>query len=155
MLHVTGARAQITQDQVIAVYLYNFLSFVTWEDSSPYDICVYKDNKIIENLHKIKWEQTVHIDFNIREIKSHNSINNCNILFLGDIDKSDAEDIINATRNTSSLTVSSFHDFLKLGGIVEFKVFSDRIQLSINNTKANKYGIKISSRLLKICDEVR
>jgi hypothetical protein len=52
------------------------------------------------------------------------------------------------------LTISDTPGFVQAGGIIELKLRAGRIRFDINQGAARQVGLKLSSQLLKLADEV-
>jgi hypothetical protein len=55
---------------------------------------------------------------------------------------------------TTFLTISDTPGFVQAGGIIELKLRAGRIRFDINQGAARQVGLKLSSQLLKLADEV-
>jgi hypothetical protein len=78
----------------------------------------------------------------------------CNILFVGRGQAGRADQLLAAVRNSHVLTVGDSTDFLARGGVVTFVTEGDRVRFDVNVTEAQKAGLRISSRLLRVARRV-
>jgi hypothetical protein len=74
----------------------------------------------------------------------------CQILFIASSQDKQSRQIIDTLRNTSVLTVGESEGFLERGGIINFVLQDDRVQLQVNHKAATQAGLHISSRLLSV-----
>ena len=74
--------AKTSQEELQAVYLYNFLSYVTWNDSAQKTICVYKNKHMLSLLKSIQNKKKDMHEFNVQGLKNLERTNNCNIIYL-------------------------------------------------------------------------
>ena len=90
----------------------------------------------------------------IVQVKSTQDIMKSHMLFLSSSEKSRYPEIINMVKESGTLTVSDTPEFLKMGGMVNFIIIDKMVRFNINLNAAEKEGLKISSRLLKIATVV-
>ena len=57
-------------------------------------------------------------------------------------------------RGKKMLTISDCDEFISSGGIIELFLIGSRVRFSINKTVADKEGLMISSRLLKLAEVI-
>jgi len=78
----------------------------------------------------------------------------CHILFVSASEKDRLAEILNAVETLPILTVADMGEFASSGGIVALKEVKDRSRLEINVGAADKAGVKLSSKLLRLADTV-
>ncbi len=143
--------------KVKAVFIYNFIHFIDWPQSTyeySYDEFVigiiggdpfgtYIDEAVAgERIksHRIK----------VQRYKSVEEIKKCHILFINTHDPEETKKILDFTAKRHILTVSDTPNFIRWGGMVRFFTVEDKIRLEINNTLARARELKISSKLLRV-----
>jgi len=70
------------------------------------------------------------------------------------INEDDIKDILVSLSKKHILTISDVDSFIEVGGIVQFVTVGRKIKFKINNKSAQKAGIKISSKLLRLAIKV-
>lgn len=146
--------AEVTESQIKAVYLYNFLSFVTWETDETIRICVVGNKEVSNLLKQIRDQQSSPIGFTVDSYKNVKDTSDCHIAFLDYSEKKQLELFITDNIDSRSLTVSDLPGFSQKGGVIEFVKKDNNLKLQINIAHAKKKNIKISSRLLKVSEVV-
>lgn len=157
---------KVAQEQLKAVYLYNFLQFVTWPDgkappdsTSPKVIGLIGDpnlsatfDELLANLNKNK-KKPILIK-NYGNYKNGMEFSACHILFVGASEKHNFEKIIASLKHAPVLTVGDDNLFLSAGGIIALEEEQNRLRFRINRKEATAAGLHLSSQLLKTAIDV-
>jgi hypothetical protein len=147
-----GAQNVSLEYQVKAAYLFNFAKFVEWPASafagqSPLTICVAGSNPFGAALGDLVKGETVHgRPIVARVVDGAGSL--CHVLFVPR-----GEQLASFVRSGSKapvLTVGETADFLEQGGIVSFVLEEGRVRFEMSPEAANRHGLMISSRLLRL-----
>jgi hypothetical protein len=146
---------QFNEDEVKAVYLFNFAKFVNWtnnQNNGNFIIGVYSKDPMAEILKQIATEKN---KFNqywiINDYTKPEEINNCNILYISGIKHSELQKILLISKNLKILTVGDNIDgFCESGGIINFQPKESSKPFEINNEAANMIYLKISPKLLNL-----
>ncbi|MDH3444645.1 MAG: YfiR family protein, partial [Deltaproteobacteria bacterium] len=86
----------------------------------------------------------------VRRITQALRDNSCQIVFVSVSEESRYAQIIEAMKTLPILTVGEESNFIRAGGMISFVIEDNRIRFEINLSPAEKAGIKISSKLLKL-----
>lgn len=156
-----GAQSKaIDEYRIKAAFLYNFAKFVEWPAGSfknaadPIAICV------LGNPFGGRLEDTVNgkqIDERrliVREISDVAEAAGCHILFVAS-EKKRTADLLGHVRARPVLTVGEAANFAASGGVIGFKLESDRVRLEINLFAADRARLRISSKLLGLAAIVK
>ena len=151
------SRAQSpTENEVKAVFIYNFLNFIEWPPSSfekPSDAFVIgvAGDESFHNLLKqvVAGEKYQNHAIELRTINEGSQARECHLVY---VEKTHAkhDEILNATSNVSVLTVGNSNEFLATGGVIRFFVQDNKVKLEINAKAAKTNDLKISSKLLRL-----
>lgn len=150
--------ASPTQDEVEAVYLYNFAKFVTWPPTQKSDVlnlCVLGKDPFGASLDQIVDDEKIdgrHLA--VRRLRDENSVQDCAILFIGEPESSHLDRDLSAVAHLPILTVSDIPGFMQAGGTIQFVVQDNRVRFQVNLNAARKCGIALSSQLLKVATKV-
>lgn len=151
------AQRSPAEEQVKAVFIYNFTKFIDWPANSfnhpepAFVIGVVGNQSISPFLQEaIAGELAAGRPILIKHFASAREIKNCHILYIGSEDPDRVKAIIAQTQNQSILTVSDSPNFLRWGGMVRFYTEKGKIRLEINSDAAKSAGIRISSKLLSV-----
>jgi len=144
---------------VKAAFLYNFTKFIAWPNpaapTDPFRLCVISDDALRRALERTIDGESV----NGRPLQSlvprtPEEARDCQLLFLGRADGDRETRLLAAVRDLPVLTVSDTTDFARRGGGIEFVRENNRLRFDVNVPGAERAGIKVSSRLLKVARRV-
>jgi hypothetical protein len=145
--------------QVEAAFLYHFASFVTWPpeafpgENTPITIGVMGEETFSTELENTIRNKSVNgrelkvlrLDFKASEDARH-----CHILFIGTSDRKRVNEILDALKGASVLTVGKMERFTQSSGIINFVHEGKKIRFEINDEAAKRAGLKISAKLLSL-----
>lgn len=161
-LPTSGETQSPTEYQVKAAFLYNFARFVEWtpkafhDVNSPFAFCVLGEDPFGPDLERTISGKTVNArEIVVRRLKGIPGLENCHILFIGTSESGRITQVLHALKNTAVLTVGETEGFLRGGGIISFFVEDNKIRFEINVDNAERSGLKISSRLLKLAKVIK
>lgn len=86
--------------------------------------------------------------------KRVDALRGCHLLFFCNSERDSTAEIIKTLKDAPILTVGETSDFLKQGGIIKFVVDKKKIQFEVNMTAAEKTGLNIRSKLLRLAKKV-
>jgi hypothetical protein len=90
----------------------------------------------------------------VKDIDNIAQVSPNSLLIVGKINDNDIKDILISLSKKHILTISDVDSFIEVGGIVQFVTVGRKIKFKINNKSAQKAGIKISSKLLRLAIKV-
>jgi len=79
----------------------------------------------------------------------------CHILFIASAQNARVDEIIQALKHTSVLTIAETRGFAKRGGIINFTLEDATVHFEVNADAARQAGLNISSRLLSLANIVQ
>ncbi|MDP2106172.1 MAG: YfiR family protein, partial [Desulfobulbaceae bacterium] len=156
-----GGVYSVEQDQIKAVYLYNFLHVVNWpEDRKPTEVSPAMVigvlgtsllsaalDDLAESVRKRKGTPLTVVHFGI--FKEGMDLSGCRIVFVSDSEKKNFTKITSSLKHASVLTVADSEDFLAAGGMIALVERYNRVRYRINRHAASEAGLRLSSQLLK------
>ena len=153
-----GAQETLEVD-VKAAFLYNFTKFVAWPTPSaptePLRLCVVSDDALRRSLERtIEGETIDGRRLESRVPSTPEEARSCHVLFVGQPDTDRDARLLAAVKDLPVLTVSDSNDFARRGGGIEFVRENSRLRFDVNVPGAERAGIKVSSRLLKVARRV-
>jgi len=156
----SASAAQFSADEVKAVYLFNFTSFITWPEdafkkpSDPFTYCSFGNKgAVTKPLGEILLGEKVdERAVKFKTITKISDIKGCQVLYIDQLQHTNTEEILRKTKVMPILTVSDMNGFAKQGGAVEFSTKGGRIKLLINVSKIKDARLNVSSKLLRIAD---
>ncbi|MFD2229197.1 YfiR family protein [Alkalimarinus sediminis] len=145
-----------SENEIKAVYLYNFIKFITWPQESASEninICIYGDNPFgaqTEKLSTLKARnrplQIIYPDKTDRP--------DCSVVFISPSEEKFADELLNRINDHPVLTVSDIENFTNKGGVIGFIKLGNVVKFDINLKKARASNIQISSKLLELANQV-
>jgi hypothetical protein len=164
MMGVLSSRVQAQASgeyQVKAAFLYNFLKFVDWpaqsfaNDSSPFIIGVVGNDTFNSTIDQAVSGKTANgRPIVIKRFASSKALTYCHILFISPSERDRFRQILGTT-GSGVLTVSETDGFTQIGGIVNFTLVDSKVRFEINQSAAERAGLKISAKLLSLARVVR
>lgn len=151
--------AAVPADKVKAGYIYQFLQFVSWPESSSsgetsINICVLGNDPIANELEPLNMTRVGQQNLKIRTAENIQDTLDCNILYISEASNWSLKDLLTHIDNKPVLTVSSLPDFAGNGGIIGFVIKNDKIRLEINRTPAHRSNIQLNAKLLEVASVV-
>ncbi len=146
---------------VKAAFLYNFAKFVEWPPDAlgspeePMEICVFGDDPFGESLDAVVRGETLNgRRLVVRRTRSLADLRDCQAVFLPGAERSRLAEALATLRGASVLTVGEVDGFLSQGGMIRFVLDQGRVRFEINQEAAERGGLKLSSKLLRLARAV-
>ena len=159
MLRASAAAEQPLENEVKAVFLYNFAKYVDWPaatqgSSATIRLCVPANPPFLALVREAVRDEIVNgRPLTAMGLDGLDSARECDILFVGTAGSPDATAWINAVRGRQTLTVGEGR--LVDGLVIAFVRDQDRLRFDINRAAAAKQQLSISSRLLGLARRVQ
>jgi uncharacterized protein DUF4154 len=155
-MHGVQAADAPTENQVQAVFLYNFSRFVEWPaqtfaaPNDPFVIGILGNDPFGARLDEaVRNEQINGHPLSVRRFRDIAQVENCQILFVDRSETAHLGQILAALDHRSTLTVSQADGAAQRGVMIQFATENNRIRLRINVDSARASGLTISSKLLR------
>jgi hypothetical protein len=143
---------------VKAAFLLNFTRFVEWPASArgePLRVCVFRADPFGGALRQtLEGEHAHGRPLTSALIGSPADLTACDVVFVPESESGQAPDVLRALRGHAVLTIGESPEFLQHGGIFNFVVERDRVRFDINAAAADRSGLRISSKLLRLARQV-
>lgn len=147
--------------EVKAAFLLHFSRFVEWPASAfaapdaPLYICVLGDDPFGPSLEDIVRDERVDgHPLAVERYRVGGDVDRCHILFVGRSAGPQQRRILDQVQGKSILTVSDEEEFTRRGGVIGFVTVNGKVRLQVNRSSAQRADLRISSRLLRLADEV-
>lgn len=152
------ATMQATRPVVKAAFLLNFVKFTEWPalpDKAPLSVCVAGDDEVAGALAATLDRQVVagH-PLTLRRLSAREGWQSCQLLFVGEGEFRGWSGELEAIEKLPVLTVSDAAGFARGSGIIELFIQDNRMRFAINVGAAERAGLRLSSRLLKLAQVV-
>ncbi len=146
--------------QVKASYLYNFVRFIDWPEpvrrgAKEFLICLLGEDRFGSALDVFQGEAVAGVPMAVKRYKELKELPRCDVVFVAASQAKDQRQIIQSLVGKNALTVGESPGFTENGGMINLVQVSGKIHFAINQSAAEREGLKISSRLLALAKEVR
>jgi hypothetical protein len=146
------------EDDVKAVFLFNFAKYVDWPQAAPggsasIRICVPANEPFLALVRQAVQDEVVNgRPLTATSLDGLDDARECDIIYVGGAKTPDAADWIGAVRGRPTLTVGD-GDIVD-GLVIAFVRDKDRLRFDINRPAASRQKLTISSRLLGLARRV-
>jgi hypothetical protein len=139
---------------VKAAFLFNFAKFAEWPTlriGAPIIVCIIGDEEIAAALAgTVRGQNISGHPVDVSRPADTASRRACQLLFIADVAMRRSADGLDDVRTMPVLTVSDRKGFSDAGGIIELFVENERMRFAINTDAADRAGLRLSSRLLRL-----
>jgi hypothetical protein len=144
------------ESTVEAAFLYNFALFTEWPDlpASEFRICVQGSGPVLAALESVKKKQIKEHPINIMNISSAAQVESCQVLFVGRSEHASIGKLARQIGNTPVLVVAEEDGYDPKNVIILLVAQQGRIGFKINRTAAQANSLTVSSKLLKLAQEI-
>lgn len=150
-----AAVSSVSEYDVKATFLFNFLKFASWPPSAlapgaPIEVCILGDSAIASSLEVFRGQLVDGHRLEVRPVVDPYDLRFCHAAFIGEREGHRAATALTTLDGASVLTIGEQDDFLDRGGIINFISESSRIRFDINQEAAERVKVKISAHLLRL-----
>jgi hypothetical protein len=156
-----AAPHEVSEYQVKAAFLYNFVKFVEWPGAisgsihDPIVIGVLGPDPFGPVLDQTFADKRVGgRRFELRRYRAVDELQFCQVLFVSSALKQDWSKVLGAVGGTPMLTISDARGFVNSGGMIELLLENNRIRFDINLNEGKRSGLRISAQLLQLARRV-
>lgn len=146
------------ENDVKATFLYNFTKFVEWPPSpgdETFRVCAVADGAFVASLDRTLTNESIEGRRLVRvDPRSAEEARRCGILYVGSGYAERGATLLAAVRDLPVLTVGDGPQFLKQGGTIGFFLDNNRVRFDISLRAAQRSGLKVSSKLLRVARTV-
>jgi len=155
-----GNAADVASDVAVkAAFLYNFAKFAEWptlSSGAPIVICVVGDDRIADALvETVRGQNIEGHTLDVWRPQDSATWRGCHLLFVAEAETHRSAGGLDGLKTSPVLTVSDGKDFAQAAGIIELYVEGGRMRFAINVDAAERSGLRLSSRLLRLARVVR
>ena len=90
----------------------------------------------------------------VKRARTVADLKGCQIVFVSNSEHGNLTAILPALAAANVLTVGEQEGFVKQGGAIGFTAGGEKVRFEINNAAAQRAGLEISARLLKLASRV-
>jgi hypothetical protein len=140
-----------------AVFLFHCAHFTEWPSSSfansndPIVIGILGEDPFRRALDEAVENEVVNgRSIIVRRFSSLDEVRKCHILFICNSEAAHMDQIIESLKNKKILTVADSDQFASRGGMIQFGIENNKLQVKINLRASKAEGLTISSKLLRL-----
>jgi hypothetical protein len=143
---------------VKAAFLYNFTKFIDWPDSAfsssdaRFVVCAAASETFRRELEQTFESERVAGRRVAVESPQDRGIRHCHVIYFAA--GQDAGARLASVRDAPILTVGEGRAFLQQGGHIAFRLHQNRVRFEISKRAADRAGLLVSSKLLRLADYV-
>lgn len=149
------------EQRVKAAFLHRFTEFTTWPDyafarpDAPFVIAVAGREGIADELRNITAARRVAgRPIEVKRVSDVDGLGTVHMLFIAESEKARLRDWLRAAPRPT-LVVTESDAALPLGTVINFIIVDGRVRFEISLDAAEKRGLRLSSRLLAVAQNVR
>lgn len=154
--HGLVAGQSADEHQLKAAFLFHLANFVSWppdsadEATEPFVIGMLGSDPIESHLRALEEERIRGRRIQVKRFSSPESVGRAHILFMDEAQARHLPLLLAEAPPLNILTVGDSPGFTYDGGILRWLVEDDRLQVEVNLCAAERAGLTISSRLLRL-----
>ena len=150
--------------QIKAAFLLNFARYIEWPGpafptgDSPLMLCVLGPNPFGTALTRTaEGERVQGHPIVVQSVAELQQVARCHLLFISESARGRAASVIAHVESvvTPTATVGEFPGFIDAGGVINLLTVGGRVRFEVNVGAAERRGLRVSSRLLRLAVTVR
>lgn len=163
LLVCCALRPALADDDIIAdrsaveaAFIYNFALFTEWPDLpvNEFRICVQGSEQVFAALETVKKKQIKEHPIIVINISAENQVKSCQVLFVGRSAHASIGSLSRIISNAPVLVISEENGYDPKNVIILLLEQQGRISFKINRTSAQANSLTLSSKLLKLAQQV-
>ena len=151
-----------TEEEIESAMLYNFAKFVEWPAGAlgaagaPVVIGVLGADSFIPKLDALLHGKTIQgHPIVVHRLDGGDPVKNCAVLFIGPAGRHEMARILQSASGPHILTIGDSAAFVRLGGVIAFLREDHRIRFEVNLDAAQRAGLEVSSKMLRLATVYR
>lgn len=151
--------AELSEGQVKAAYVFNFIKFAEWPAgvvaADKVTLCVVGNNVLGGAFAALDGrkagDRELHV---IRYANADSELKSCNVVFIGESEQRHFVFILKALGESSVLTISDIEDFAEKGGAIGLLHHQNKIAFEINLKSLQRSNLRLPGQLLNLASQV-
>ena len=154
--HSVAIADSMVEYQVKAAFIYNFMAFTHWPDSTgqTINLCVYGEDYFGQEIDKLQNRSINNRHIKVTRIAELDQLKACQAIFFSKSVSSQLSSILNDLQNEPILTLADSPNATAQGIAINMSLVNEKIVFEINLTKVRASGLDISSKLLQLAVKV-
>jgi hypothetical protein len=151
-----AGHADIAEYEAKAAFLYNLAKFIQWpaaEESTKTALVfgILGEDPFGASFDRAFFRKSVHgRTVVVRRAATLEQLGRCHLLFVSRSEEHQVSRILETLESSSTVTVGDMSDFIAMGGMIQLDQGDERVRFAINTSRAERAGLKISSRVLSL-----
>jgi hypothetical protein len=153
---MTSSAAEGVVYQIKASYIYNFLQFVRFSNSSISDqinVCIIGKNKFGQALNPLKGAETPQGEIAVtmfEYVTDPIQIASCQVVYVVGSDATFSQNVLDKINKEEVLSIGEFPAFIAMGGYIELFLENDSIHFRVNQKLVGHTQFKVAAQLLSL-----
>ncbi len=154
--HSVAMADSMVEYQVKAAFIYNFIAFTHWPDSTSQTInlCIYGEDYFGQEIDKLQNRSVNNRHIKVTRIADFDQLKACQAIFFSKSVSRQLSSILNDLQNEPILTLADNPNATAQGIAINMSLVNEKIVFEINLTKVRASGLDISSKLLQLAVKV-
>lgn len=148
----------LEEDSAKAGFIFNFAKYTEWPatamEGGELHICSLSPQSLSGKLELLQGRQIQGKRVQVRTATRPSEWRSCHVIYIAEDEEQRVDMALRNMNPYPILTVSDVPGFAQAGGVIGLKLRAGRIRFDINHGAARQSGLKLSSQLLKLADEV-
>ena len=142
--------------QVKAAFIYNFIAFTHWPDSTgqTINLCIYGEDYFGQEIDKLQNRSVNNRHIKVMRIADFDQLKACQVIFFSKSVSGQLSSILNDLQNEPILTLADSQNAAAQGVAINMSLINEKIVFEINLAKVRASGLDISSKLLQLAVKV-
>jgi hypothetical protein len=147
---------EIIEYQVKAAFIYNFIAFTHWPDSTgqTINLCIYGEDYFGQEIDKLQNRSVNNRQIKVARIADFDQLKACQAIFFSKSVSGQLSSILNDLQNEPILTLADSPNATAQGIAINMSLSNEKIVFEINLAKVRETGLDISSKLLQLAVKV-
>lgn len=159
---MAGEEPVSLEQRVKAAFLYQFASYVEWptrafaQADTPVTMAVMGAETLAAELKQLVTGRTVGGRLvAVKQVRPGDSLAGVHVLFIGGAESGRLSQLAQGPKPRPMLTVTESEGALSQGSMINFVIVDRRVRFEVGLDSAEKSGLRLSSRLLAVAQQVR
>jgi hypothetical protein len=155
------AQSPMSESQVKAMFVYNFLKFVEWPADShrpgdPFVVLIIGDGPTADATEQFLESKTIGDQkVSVRRTRWDQPLDGARAAFVVESDGKRLNRILDAAASAGVLTIGEGEGFTERGGVIALLVEDRKVRFDVDTTAAQVARLRVSSKLLALTHAVR
>lgn len=161
LLHAGGsafAQQAASEHDLKAAFIYNFIQFTQWPkgsgDSGPLNVCANPGGPLFSSLLTVAGKPAAGRPLLLLPLADARA-ERCHVLVATEVDRPQIAAILAVVGEAPVLTITDDAESIRFGLMIGMAIESGKMTFIIDNTRAGRVGLNISSRLLRLARSVQ